>query len=307
VSRGVPVELESVDRRFGKLTALDDVSFDLKPGEVLGLLGPNGAGKTTTMRVITGFLRPDGGQVRVGDIDVGREPVQARRLIGYLPESAPVPRELTVRGYLSYCAKLRRLPRAGRRSAVDNAIDQAGLGTVAHQVIGTLSKGYRQRVALAQALVHDPPVLILDEPTAGLDPRQVADTRSLIARLGRQRSVLFSSHLLAEVSALCRRVVILDRGRVVATRDVAELSQAAGIAHLDLRLTGDLVRAVAVLRNLGGVQSAEVRGNRIVVRGTGDDLGQRVSAAVISEGFGLVELRIEQGNLEEAYLRLVRE
>ena len=307
MSRGVPVELESVDRRFGKLTALDDVSFDLKPGEVLGLLGPNGAGKTTTMRVITGFLRPDGGQVRVGDIDVGREPVQARRLIGYLPESAPVPRELTVRGYLSYCAKLRRLPRAGRRSAVDNAIDQAGLGTVAYQVIGTLSKGYRQRVALAQALVHDPPVLILDEPTAGLDPRQVADTRSLIARLGRQRSVLFSSLLLAEVSALCRRVVILDRGRVVATRDVAELSQAAGIAHLDLRLTGDLVRAVAVLRNLGGVQSAEVRGNRIVVRGTGDDLGQRVSAAVISEGFGLVELRIEQGNLEEAYLRLVRE
>jgi ABC-2 type transport system ATP-binding protein len=307
VSRGVPVELESVDRRFGKLTALDDVSFDLQPGEVLGLLGPNGAGKTTTMRVITGYLRPDGGQVHVGDIDVGREPVQARRLIGYLPESAPVPRELTVRGYLTYCAKLHRLPRASRRGAVDNAIDQAGLGTVAHQVIGTLSKGYRQRVALAQALVHDPPVLILDEPTAGLDPRQVADTRSLIARLGRQRSVLFSSHLLAEVSALCRRVVILDRGRVVATRDVADLSQAAGTAHLDLHLIGDLARAVAVLRNLGGVQSAEVRGGRIVVRGTGDDLGQRVSAAVIREGFGLVELRIEQGNLEEAYLRLVRE
>jgi ABC-2 type transport system ATP-binding protein len=307
VSRGVPVQLESVDRTFGRVRALEDVSFDLQPGEVVGLLGPNGAGKTTTMRVITGYLRPDNGVVRVGDVDVKRDPVAAQRLIGYLPESAPVPRELTVRGYLSYCAKLRLLPRPKRRAAVAGAVDKAGLDSVVDQVIGTLSKGYRQRVGLAQALVHDPPVLILDEPTAGLDPRQVAETRSLIARLGRQRTVLFSSHLLAEVSALCRRVVILDRGRVVATRDVAELARAAGAVHFELRLTGDLVRAARLLAPLEGVESAVAGGDRIVVRGSGDDLGQRISAAVVRAGFGLIELRVEGGNLEDAYLRLVHE
>jgi ABC-2 type transport system ATP-binding protein len=229
---GVGIRLESVCRRFGRVTAVEDVGFDVGSGEVLGLLGPNGAGKTTTMRLITGYLRADRGRVRVGDVDVGADPVGARRLIGYMPESAPVPAELTVRGYLSYCTKLRGMPRPRRRPAIDAAMGRTGLADVSGQLIGRLSKGYRQRVALAQALVHDPPVLVLDEPTSGLDPRQAAETRALIAKLGRDRTVLLSSHQLTEVSSLARRVVIIDRGRVVATRDVSALGETLEEAYL---------------------------------------------------------------------------
>jgi gliding motility-associated transport system ATP-binding protein len=311
VTRGVPVRVESVCRRFGRIQALDRVTFDLRPGEVLGLLGPNGAGKTTTMRVITGYLRPDSGSVTVGDIDTVADPVAARSLIGYLPEAAGVPRELTVRSYLSYCTRLRGVARSQRRAAIDAALDQGGLGDVAEQVIGTLSKGYRQRVGLAQSLVHDPAVLVLDEPTAGLDPRQVAETRRLIAKLGRQRAVLFSSHLLSEVSALCRRVVVIDRGKVVATKEVADLTAAAPGLRIDVRLTGDTEQAAQLLRRLPGVSSAEARPDRVIVRGDagtkdGSDLAARVSSAVVGAGFGLIELRADSESLEEAYLRIVR-
>jgi ABC-2 type transport system ATP-binding protein len=223
------VRLEGVTRRFGSTVAISDVAFELRPGEVVGLLGPNGAGKTTTMRVLTGYLRPSAGRVTVGGVDPLVDPVGARRLVGYMPESAAVPGELSVTGYLRYCARLRRVGgRRAVRAAAGRAIERAGLTGVAGQRVSTLSKGYRQRVALAQALVHDPPVLVLDEPTSGLDPRQVADTRELIARLGRKRTVLLSSHLLGEVGQLCRRVVVLDRGRVVADSDVAGLTAAAG-------------------------------------------------------------------------------
>ena len=306
MTEAIRVELRSVSRRFGAVQALDHVTFDVRPGEVLGLLGPNGAGKTTTMRVITGYVRPDEGSVSVGSFDVGRDSVAARRLIGYVPESAPVPRELTVRGYLAYCTRLRGVSRGSRRGAVTGALHQAGLDEVGHQVIGTLSKGYRQRVALAQALVHDPPVLILDEPTAGLDPRQVADTRALIAKLGRKRAVLFSSHLLAEVGALCKRVVVIDRGRVVAERDVTELTAASQGLRLDVRITGDVEGAATAVRGVRGVTAVEPRADRLIVRGTGSDLAQQVSAALVSAGFGLVELKSGTESLEEAYLRLVR-
>src|SRR5438105_7093074 len=237
------VQVEGVTRRFGRVTAISDVSFDIAAGEVLGLLGPNGAGKTTTMRVITGYLRPTMGRVVVGGVDVAEDPVAARRQIGYMPESSAVPGEMSVTGFLRYCARLRGVARPERKAAVAKAINQAGLQRVAAQRIGTLSRGYRQRVALAQALVHDPSVLVLDEPTSGLDPRQVAETRELIARLGRRRAVLLSSHLLSEVSQLCRRVVVLDRGRVLAVSEVAALTSAVGPIRLELRLSGDLARA----------------------------------------------------------------
>jgi ABC-2 type transport system ATP-binding protein len=307
VTKGVTVRLDSVSRRFGRVKALDEVSFDVRPGEILGLLGPNGAGKTTTMRVMTGYLRPDDGHVTVDDVDLADDPVGARRMIGYLPESAAVPRELTVRGYLSFCAKLRAIPRAKRSSSVSRAIDQAGLGDVARRPIGSLSKGFRQRVGLAQALVHDPPVLILDEPTVGLDPRQVAETRSLIAKLGKQRTVLFSSHLLAEVATLCRRVVVIDRGRVAAIREVGELSRTAGQRRLELRISGDPATAARLIAGLPGVNTAVVRAGSVVIHGSGDDLAQRVSAAVVSNGFGLIELRADDADLEDAYLRLTGE
>ncbi len=293
------VRVESVSRRFGRVQAVDQVDLEVAPGEVLGLLGPNGAGKTTTIRLITGFLRPDSGRITVGGVDTRTDPRAASALIGYVPESAAVPREFTVRGYLAYCTKLRSMPRAGRRQAVAKAIERAGLGEVAGQTIGTLSKGYRQRVALAQAIVHDPPVLILDEPTVGLDPR-------LIARLGRRRAVLFSSHLLGEVATLCKRVVIINHGRVVATKAVDELTTAADKQRLELRVT-QLDKAATVVGALRDVVSVQRHADRLVVLGRGDDLGQRVSAAVVGAGLGLLELRSDTGSLEEAYLRIVTE
>jgi ABC-2 type transport system ATP-binding protein len=188
------------------------------------------------MRVMTGYLRPTAGRVVVAGVDMEADPVAARRRIGYMPESAAVPAEMSVAAFLSYCARLRRVPRGERKAAVAKAVRQAGLGTVASERIGTLSKGFRQRVALAQALVHEPDVLILDEPTAGLDPRQVAETRDLIAKLGRKRSVLLSSHLLPEVANLCRRVVVLDRGRVLTISDVGALTETGTLEQAYLKL-----------------------------------------------------------------------
>jgi ABC-2 type transport system ATP-binding protein len=296
-----------VSRRFGRTAAITDISFEVHAGEVLGLLGPNGAGKTTTMRVMTGYLRPTTGRVIVGDVDIAEDPVGARQRIGYMPESSAVPGEMSVIGFLRYCARLRRVPRGDRQKAVANALRQAGLAGMNDARISTLSKGYRQRVALAQALVHEPDVLVLDEPTAGLDPRQVAETRELIAKLGRTRCVLLSSHLLSEVANLCRRVVVLDKGRVLAVSDVAALTAATG-TRLELRLSGDPRRAVEIVRTVNGVDDASVRGDLVIVKGTGEDLGQRVAAAVVDAGIGLLEQRVvSQGTLEEAYLNLVRE
>ena len=301
------VQVIGVSRRFGRTEAISDVTFDVEHGEVLGLLGPNGAGKTTTMRVMTGYLRPTAGRVIVGGVDMAEDPVGARGRIGYMPESSAVPAEMTVVAFLRYCARLRRVARAQRQKCVATALRQAGLGGMADARIGTLSKGYRQRVALAQALVHEPDVLVLDEPTAGLDPRQVAETRDLIAKLGRTRSVLLSSHLLSEVANLCRRVVVLDKGRVLAVSDVASLTAAAG-TRLELRVAGDPARVVQLVSALAGVDEASVRGDVVVVKGTGGDLGQRVAAAVVDAGIGLLEQRVtSSGTLEEAYLHLVRE
>jgi ABC-2 type transport system ATP-binding protein len=239
---GVAVELAGVTRRFGRTTAIEDVSFDIRPGEVLGLLGPNGAGKTTTMRVLTGFLRPDAGTVRVvtrdgdgGGADPATEP-DVRRLVGYVPEAGALYADMAVGAYLLHCARLRRVPRRHRWQAIRRAAHQAGVDGVLGQRVGTLSRGFRQRVALAQALVHDPRVLVLDEPTTGLDPRQVVEARQLIARLGRKRTVLLSSHLLSEVTQLCKRVVVLDRGRVVKVGDVAALTEGASLETAYLRL-----------------------------------------------------------------------
>jgi len=301
------VQVDGVSRRFGGTNAIQDVTFDVQPGEVLGLLGPNGAGKTTTMRVMTGYLKPTTGSVTVDGIDIAIDPVGARARIGYMPESSAVPREMTVANFLAYCARLRRVPRVERQGAVTKAVRQAGLGTVTSDRIGTLSKGFRQRVALAQALVHDPEVLILDEPTAGLDPRQVVETRELIGKLGRKRSVLLSSHLLSEVANLCKRVVVLDHGRVLAVSDVATLT-AAKETRLELRVSGEASRAVGVIRTVAGVRECDERAGLVVVKGDGVDFGQRVAAAVVDAGIGLLEQRVAStGTLEEAYLNLVRD
>ena len=224
------IEAQGITKRYGDFVAVDGVSFEAGAGEVVGFLGPNGAGKTTTMRILTGFLPATDGTAKIAGHDIFLEPLDARRAIGYLPESPPVYPEMDVRGYLDFVAKLKDVPRGERRDAVDRAMERCGLAEVHRRVIGALSKGFRQRVGLAQAIVHDPQVLILDEPTVGLDPIQIREIRSLIGEISESRegekghTVVLSTHILAEVEAICQRVVLINRGRKVLDGTIAELT-----------------------------------------------------------------------------------
>jgi ABC-2 type transport system ATP-binding protein len=226
------IEVENLTKQFGSKVAVDDLSFTVKKGEVLGFLGPNGAGKSTTMRMITGFLPPTSGDAKVCGISVIDNPMAAKTKVGYLPESAPLYLDMTVIGFLKFCASIRGLAGSDRNDAVERAIETCFLTSVAKQSIDTLSKGYRHRTCLAQALLHDPEVLILDEPTDGLDPNQKYEVRQLIKRLGKDKAILFSTHILEEVDAACTRAVIVDRGRIVADGTPAELHAQSGSGSL---------------------------------------------------------------------------
>jgi ABC-2 type transport system ATP-binding protein len=225
--------VRDVTKRFGSIEAVAGISFTVGRGEIVGFLGPNGAGKTTTMRMLAGIFPPSSGSVRVAGRDPLLDPLACRRAVGYFPEQAPSYPELTVRGYLGFVAKLKRLPRAARSEAVARVLAACGIEDVAHRRVGTLSKGYRQRVGLAQALCGDPPILILDEPTIGLDPAQVVEIRQLVRGLRGHRTVLFSSHILSEVEAVCDRVVVIARGRIVGEGTPAELGARLGRERLE--------------------------------------------------------------------------
>jgi ABC-2 type transport system ATP-binding protein len=226
------IEVDQLTKQFGSKRAVDNLSFTVAKGEVLGFLGPNGAGKSTTMRMITGFIPPTSGDAKVCGISVIDQPTAAKTKIGYLPESAPLYNDMTVSGFLKFCANVRGISGSARKDAVERAIETCFLGQVARQSIDTLSKGYRHRTCLAQALLHDPDVLILDEPTDGLDPNQKHEVRQLIKRLGQTKAILFSTHILEEVEAACTRAVIVDRGKIVADGTPAELIAQSGTGSL---------------------------------------------------------------------------
>ena len=219
------IKIENLVKIFGAKRAVDGISFSVERGEVVGFLGPNGSGKSTTMRMITGYYAPDGGRVSVGGHDVAEAPLAAKRLIGYLPENAAAYTDMTVQGFLAFAAELRGLSGEAKKRAVARAVDRCFLVSVLHQSIDTLSKGYRHRTCLAQALIHDPEVLVLDEPTDGLDPNQKHEVRNLIRELGKTKAVVFSTHILEEVDAACTRAIIIDRGRIVAQGTPDELGR----------------------------------------------------------------------------------
>lgn len=236
------IEVRHVSKRYGDVLAVDDVSFSLGAGEVVGFLGPNGAGKTTTMRILTGFLPATDGSVKIAGYDIFRDSKAARRAVGYLPETPPLYPEMTVRAYLNFVASIRDVPRARRRAAVDSAVERCGLAEVRGRVVGALSKGFRQRVGIAQAIVADPPVLVLDEPTVGLDPIQVREIRGLIAGLasgeGKARqTVILSTHILQEVEAICQRVILIHRGRKALDSPLAELTRDQTLEEVFARVT----------------------------------------------------------------------
>ena len=299
------IEVEGLAKHFGHLIAVDDISFQVPRGEVLGFLGPNGAGKSTTMKIITGFLTPSAGRVTVCGHDVAGEPIKAKRLVGYLPEGAPAYADMTPRRFLRFAAASRGLSGAARRDAIDRVVAAVHLEEVLEQPIDTLSKGFKRRVGLAQAILHDPPVLILDEPTDGLDPNQKREVRDLIAAMAAEKAIIISTHILEEVDAVCTRAIIISDGRIVADGTPQELrgrSEMYNAVVVATRKDGVETK----LKSLVGASKVEVLGGgRYRVYSTG---GQPILAAVTDlarrDKWPVDELSVEPGRLDEVFHRI---
>ncbi len=300
------IEARGLVKRYGDLEALRGVSFQVERGEVVGFLGPNGAGKTTTMRILTAYMPPTEGEARVAGFDVFADSLEVRRRVGYLPETVPLYPELTVREYLTYMGRLREVEDLQRR--VEAVMEEVGVRGRADDRIAKLSKGYRQRVGLAQAILHDPEVIFLDEPTIGLDPAQIREVRDLIRRLGETRTVILSSHILPEVQQVCSRVLILNEGRIVAEDTPEGLAERLqGGRTLRLELARPPADAAERLRRVEGVRSVQAQGDGRFRLGlaAGSDPREAIAALAVREGWGLRELALEELSLEEIFLRLV--
>jgi len=301
------IEVEGLTKRFVDKDVVNNVSFFVPEGEVLGFLGPNGAGKTTTMRMITGFLTATSGRVRVAGLEVERDPLAVRARIGYLPENVALYPEMRVDEYLRYRAAVEGVPRSEIRERVDSVSERCMVGDVRRQLAGTLSKGYRQRVGLAGALIHRPPVLILDEPTVGLDPRQIVKIRELITELGRDHTVILSTHILPEVEQVCRRVLIIDDGKIVADGTPDQLrSGLAGTAELKVQLEAPEAEARAGLEALPAASNVRSDGNgrfHVAIEG-GADLRRDVFNLAVRKGWVLLEIAQTMPSLEDIFLRL---
>jgi ABC-2 type transport system ATP-binding protein len=304
------IKVEKLSKSFGPKLAVNDVSFTVERGEVLGFLGPNGAGKSTTMRMITGFIPPTSGTITVGGFDISNDPIPAKRLIGYLPENAPAYTDMTVEGFLNFCAELRGFRGEARTKAVNNVVEMCFLESVRFQSVDTLSKGYRHRTCFAQSIIHDPEILVLDEPTDGLDPNQKHEVRGLIRRMGESKAIIFSTHILEEVEAACTRAIIIDRGQIVANGTPQQLkakSEMAGTVILIARgVAGRQV--VERLSALPGARKTaivnEEKGKvcaRVYPKASGQngELASQVFAA--AAGWQVEEVRTDEGRLDEVF------
>jgi ABC-2 type transport system ATP-binding protein len=302
----ITVSAQGLSRNFGAHTAVAGLSLELKRGEILGFLGPNGAGKTTTMQMLTGNLAPSQGAIRICGIDLFDEPTTAKARIGYLPETPPLYRELTVTEYIDLAARLHRVPKTTRSAAVTTALENCGLTDVAKKLIGTLSKGYQQRVGIAQAIVHRPDVVILDEPTVGLDPNQIREIRNLIRELGRDCSVILSTHILPEVESVCDRVQILHHGATVFSDSIAALKQFQGGSMMLAGFRKPPAAAdLAAIRGVARVEPAGERLFRVTFADNADPTDELVRRAV-NQGWGLFQLTPAQASLEDVFGSLTR-
>ncbi|MCG8468035.1 MAG: ABC transporter ATP-binding protein [Gemmatimonadetes bacterium] len=301
------VVLTDVVKTFGETVAVDEVSFSIDRGEVVGFLGPNGAGKTTTMRLLTQYLEPDAGSIDIDGMSIDEHPTELRRRIGYLPETNPLYKEMLAGEYITFMGKLRGMGAEEIRARTDDVVAQTAIEDVYYRPINQLSKGYRQRVGLAQAILSEPEILILDEPTEGLDPNQRVEIRSLITHLGTERTVLLSTHVMQEVQRTCSRVVIINQGRVVADGDVESLVSGQSGARITVELEGAEREIVEALEDLASVASAQAGPGptgrtRAVVRGAGnDDPRVEISALAAERGWPLWELHMEQASLEDLF------
>ena len=305
------IEVENLSKSYGPTVAVSDVSFRVEKGEVLGFLGPNGAGKTTTMRVITGFLPPTEGKVRVAGYDVAEEPLEAKRRTGYLPETPPVYPDMTVAEYLTFVARIKGVAGREVKTRLEEIIERCAVHDVRNRQVGKLSKGYRQRVGLAQALIHNPDVLVLDEPTAGLDPKQIIETRELIKGLAGQHTVILSTHILPEVSKTCQRVVVINAGQIVAVGTPDELTRRLqGYETVLVTLEGPADAITEKFQRVAGVNWVEPRdaqGGRVTVEVHSEkekDVRAELARATVESGWKLFELRTSGLSLEEIFLKL---
>jgi ABC-2 type transport system ATP-binding protein len=308
------IEVQHLTKRYGRVTAVDDVSFKVERGEILGFLGPNGAGKTTTMRVITGYMPATEGRAVVAGFDVFQQPVEAKRRTGYLPETPPLYPEMTVREYLTFVARIKGVAPSELTAQVKAVMDRTRITDMASRHCGKLSKGYRQRVGLAQAILHNPDVLVLDEPTAGLDPKQIIETRELIKELAGTHTIILSTHILPEVAQTCQRVVIINKGRVVAVDTPANLTaRLRGSETMYVQLDAGAADATPVLERVPGVTRVTVSDRRDGITSyevesvQGRDVRRDLARTVVTNNWGLLELRPMRMSLEDIFLSLTTE
>ncbi len=311
------IQVQDLKKLFGTKVAVDGVSFNVEKGEVLGFLGPNGAGKSTTMRMVTGYFEPTAGSISVGGVDMLAEPERAKKFLGYLPENAPLYSDMTVASFLGFCAEIRGLTGAAKSKALDRVLEMCFLESVRNQSVDTLSKGYRHRTCFAQSIIHDPEVLILDEPTDGLDPNQKHEVRGMIKRMGENKAIIFSTHILEEVEAACSRAMIIDRGRVVADGTPEELKQRSPNAG-SLRVVLRGAPAAAIREELGkapGVQRVEALDSsetglvaRVLPGKTKQsaDIATEIAALAAAKSWKLEELHLEEGKLDEVFRSITR-
>ena len=304
------IEVQNITKRYGDFTAIDRVTFTVDKGEVLAFLGPNGAGKTTAMRILTCFMPATEGVARVAGFDCFDQPIEVKRRIGYLPEHPPLYQELTVTEYLTFVGRIKGMGAEDLRSGLDRVMERLALGDVRHRLIANLSRGYQQRVGLAQALLHDPPVLILDEPTLGLDPKQIIEIRELIKSLAGSHTVILSTHILPEATAVCQRVVIINNGRIVAVDSPeglsARLRQSEKIRVAVKAPPADLANRFRALPGILSVFEPTESGAFLLEYELGQDRGDELARFVVDNGWGLLELKTVSMTLEDVFLRLTQ-
>ena len=305
------IEVQNLTKRYGRVTAVDDVSFRVERGEILGFLGPNGAGKTTTMRILTGYMPATEGRATVAGYDIFDKPIEAKRRIGYLPETPPLYPEMTVREYLDFVARIKGVPAKDKKERVDTVMKRTHVDDMANRHCAKLSKGYKQRVGLAQAIIHNPEVLVLDEPTAGLDPKQIIETRDLIRGLAGDHTIVLSTHILPEVAQTCQRVVIINKGRVVAVDTPDNLTaRLRGAETLYVQVDAGGADAAAALTALPGVTRVARAEQRGTLEGLeieserGQDIRRDIARTIVNQGWGLLEMRPMRMSLEEIFLQV---
>ncbi len=308
------IEIKNLTKKFGDNVVLDEISFSVSKGEVLGFLGPNGAGKTTTMKIITSFWSPTSGLVEVGGLDVAKNSLAIRKKIGYLPETVPLYDDMKVIEYLKFIAQIREVPKENIKNRIKEVAEQCGLTQVLNKPIDELSKGYRQRVGLAQAIMHQPDILILDEPTTGLDPNQIVEIRDLIKQIGKEKTVIFSTHILSEVSATCDRVIIINKGKIVGQGSPAELASKASSRDLIyVKIKGDIEQVIKKLKEMenvvqvrvGDKEADDIYGYEIEAK-PGVDLREYLSMTVMNAGWSILEFNKKSVSLEDVFRELTK-